>query len=81
MRTGLVLVYGNPQAAGSGIPRTKAQYFRNFGVIPLREAVYRFFVGTISVGFSLIVLFEILVGIVIILNAIANHGWGLIFLS
>ena len=30
---------------------------------------------------SFIVLFEILVGIVIILNAIANHGWGLIFLS
>jgi CIC family chloride channel protein len=51
--TGLVLVYGNPQAAGSGIPRTKAQYYRNFGVIPLREAVYRFFVGTISVGFGM----------------------------
>lgn len=48
--SGLILVYGNPEAAGSGIPRTKAQYFRNFGVIPFREAVYRFIVGTISVG-------------------------------
>ncbi len=51
--TGLILVYGNPQAAGSGIPRTKAQYYRNFGVIPFREAIYRFIVGTISVGFGM----------------------------
>ena len=34
--SGLILTYGNPNAAGSGIPRTKAQYYRNFGVIPLR---------------------------------------------
>lgn len=27
---------------------------------------------------SVIVLFEVLVGVVIILNAVANHGWGLI---
>jgi CIC family chloride channel protein len=51
--TGLILVYGSPNAAGSGIPRTKAQYYRNFGVIPLREAAYRFVVGTISVGFGM----------------------------
>ncbi len=51
--TGLILVYGNPQAAGSGIPRTKAQYYRNFGVIPFREAIYRFIVGTVSVGFGM----------------------------
>lgn len=51
--TGLLLVYGNPEAAGSGIPRTKAQFYRNFGVIPLREAVYRFIVGTLSVGFGM----------------------------
>ena len=51
--SGLILTYGNPNAAGSGIPRTKAQYYRNFGVIPLREAVYRFVVGTISVGFGM----------------------------
>ncbi|MGA1204805.1 MAG: chloride channel protein [Opitutales bacterium] len=51
--TGLLLVYGNPEAAGSGIPRTKAQYFRNFGFIPLREAVFRFVVGTLSVGMGM----------------------------
>ncbi|MEX0326219.1 MAG: chloride channel protein [Puniceicoccaceae bacterium] len=51
--SGLILTYGNPNAAGSGIPRTKAQYYRQFGVIPLREAVYRFIVGTISVGFGM----------------------------
>lgn len=27
---------------------------------------------------SVIVIFEMIVGLVIILNAIANHGWGLI---
>lgn len=27
---------------------------------------------------SIIVIFEMIVGVVIILNAIANHGWGLI---
>ncbi|NDV61132.1 chloride channel protein [Puniceicoccales bacterium CK1056] len=51
--TGLILVYGEPAAGGSGIPRTKAQYYRNFGVIRLREAFYRFIVGTISVGFGM----------------------------
>ncbi|HKJ89500.1 MAG TPA: chloride channel protein, partial [Oceanipulchritudo sp.] len=48
--TGIVLVYVEPSAGGSGIPRTKAQYYRDFGVMRLREAFYRFLVGTISVG-------------------------------
>ncbi len=51
--TGLILVYGNPQAGGSGIPRTKAQYYRNFGVISLKEGIFRFIVGTLSVGFGM----------------------------
>lgn len=51
--TGLILVYGEPTASGSGIPRTKAQYYRNFGVIRLREAFFRFIVGTVSVGFGM----------------------------
>ena len=51
--TGLILVYVEPSAGGSGIPRTKAQYYRDFGVMRLREAFYRFFVGTVSVGFGL----------------------------
>ncbi|MGC9450793.1 MAG: chloride channel protein [Oceanipulchritudo sp.] len=51
--TGLLLVYAEPSAGGSGIPRTKAQYYRDFGVLPLREAFFRFFVGTLSVGFGM----------------------------
>lgn len=51
--TGLILVYGEPSAGGSGIPRTKAQYYRNFGAMRLRESVYRFIVGTLSVGFGM----------------------------
>lgn len=51
--TGLLLVYGEPSAGGSGIPRTKAQYYRNFGAIRLREAFFRFIVGTLSVGFGM----------------------------
>lgn len=51
--TGLVLVYLEPSAAGSGIPQTKSQYYRDFGVIRLREAAYRFVVGTVSVGFGM----------------------------
>jgi CIC family chloride channel protein len=51
--TGLILVYCEPSAAGSGIPQTKAQYYRDFGVMRLREAFFRFFVGTISVGFGM----------------------------
>jgi len=48
--TGLILTYVEPTASGSGIPRTKSQYYRDFGVIRLREGFYRFIVGTISVG-------------------------------
>lgn len=51
--TGIILVYGEPSAGGSGIPRTKAQYYRDFGVMRLRESVYRFVVGTLSVGFGM----------------------------
>jgi CIC family chloride channel protein len=51
--TGLILVYGDPSAGGSGIPRTKAQYYRDFGVMRLRESIYRFVVGTVSVGFGM----------------------------
>lgn len=51
--TGLILVYGEPSAAGSGIPQTKLQYYRDFGVMRLREAVARFFVGSLSVGFGM----------------------------
>ena len=51
--TGLILEYLEPNAAGSGIPRTKSQYYHKFGLMRLREAVYRFIVGVISVGFGM----------------------------
>lgn len=50
LATGIVLTRYAPYAAGSGIPQTKAAYYRDFGVIRLREGVMRFLLGTISVG-------------------------------
>ncbi len=47
---GLILQYFAPRAAGSGIPQTKIAYHNDFGEIPLKEGVWRFIVGTISVG-------------------------------
>lgn len=51
--TGLIVQFLAPTAVGSGIPQTKARYYRDFGVFRLREAVYRFIVGTLSVGFGM----------------------------
>lgn len=51
--SGLIVVYLAPTAAGSGIPQTKARYYQDFGVFQLREALYRFVVGTLSVGFGM----------------------------
>lgn len=48
--TGWILCYLEPSAAGSGIPQTKAQFYRDFGRMRIREAFYRFVAGTISVG-------------------------------
>lgn len=48
--SGLVIKYFAPSAAGSGIPQTKAAYYNNFGVLSLREAMWRFIIGTVSVG-------------------------------
>lgn len=48
--TGWIIYRLEPSAAGSGIPRTKAQYYRDFGRMRLREAIYRFIAGTLSVG-------------------------------
>ncbi len=39
-----------PQAAGSGIPQTKAAYYNEFGNISLRLAVWRFLLGTLYIG-------------------------------
>lgn len=48
--TGILLYRVAPTAAGSGIPQTKARYYRKFGFFQLREAAYRFLLGSISVG-------------------------------
>ncbi|MBN2068199.1 MAG: chloride channel protein [Opitutales bacterium] len=47
---GLIIFKIEPTAAGSGIPQTKARYYQDFGVFKLREALWRFIVGAISVG-------------------------------
>jgi len=51
--TGFFLWKFAPHAAGSGIPQTKARYHRDFGVFKLREATWRFFLGSVSVGFGM----------------------------
>lgn len=39
-----------PQAAGSGIPQVKAAYFLRFGRIRFQTSVWKFIIGTISIG-------------------------------
>ena len=51
--TGVLLARFAPDAAGSGIPQTKLRYHRDFGVFRLAEALWRFVLGTISVGFGM----------------------------
>ncbi len=41
-----------PEAAGSGIPQTKAAYYNKGGKISLRSGVWRFFLGALYVGFG-----------------------------
>ncbi len=48
--TGVLLQKCAPSAVGSGIPQTKFAFYNNFGVIPLKEAAWRFVLGTIYVG-------------------------------
>ncbi len=47
---GFLIRYWAPEAAGSGIPQTKAAYFIKFGRIRFRTAVSKFILGTISIG-------------------------------
>ena len=47
---GFLLKHWAPEAAGSGIPQTKAAYFLKFGRIRLRTAISKFVLGTISIG-------------------------------
>jgi len=48
--TGLILTYIAPNAVGSGIPQVKQAFHNNFGTIRLRDGMWRFLAGTISIG-------------------------------
>ena len=47
---GFLIKYWAPEAAGSGIPQTKAAYYLKFGRIRFRTAISKFLLGTISIG-------------------------------
>lgn len=47
---GFLIKHWAPEAAGSGIPQTKAAYYLKFGRIRFRAAVSKFILGTISIG-------------------------------
>ena len=47
---GLALQFISPSSAGSGIPQTKAAYYNNFGIIPLRDGLWRLLITTLSIG-------------------------------
>jgi CIC family chloride channel protein len=47
---GVVLTYIEPGAGGSGIPQSKAAYWNNAGILSMKEATWRFILGTVSIG-------------------------------
>jgi chloride channel protein, CIC family len=47
---GFILIYVSKEAAGSGIPQAKAAFWRDFGYLPLRVAVAKFFASVITIG-------------------------------
>lgn len=51
--TGILLTKAGPNAAGSGIPQTKVRYYRDFGIFQFREAIWRFLLGTVSIGLGM----------------------------
>lgn len=50
LATGWLLEQHAPSASGSGIPQTKAAFYNKFGIIRLKEAAWRFLLGTLFVG-------------------------------
>ncbi|MEM1443998.1 MAG: chloride channel protein [Verrucomicrobiota bacterium] len=48
--TGILVTRWAPDCVGSGIPQTKASFYNEFGHIPLKTGIWRFFLTTIYVG-------------------------------
>jgi len=46
----LILIFVSRAAAGSGIPQVKVAYWRDFGVMPAKVIVAKFFAGVLSIG-------------------------------
>jgi chloride channel protein, CIC family len=47
---GLILTFVSRDAAGSGIPQAKVAFWRDFGFMPARAVIAKFFAGAISIG-------------------------------
>jgi len=47
---GLILAFISRDAAGSGIPQVKIAFWRDFGFMPARVVIAKFFAGAISIG-------------------------------
>jgi chloride channel protein, CIC family len=47
---GLILTYVSLDAAGSGIPQVKVAFWRDFGFMPIRVVIAKFFAGIIAIG-------------------------------
>lgn len=47
---GIILTKFAPGAVGSGIPQTKSSYYNDFGIMSLKEAFWRFVLGTLFIG-------------------------------
>lgn len=50
LAAGIILAKFAPGAVGSGIPQTKASYYNDFGVMSIKEAFWRFILGTLFIG-------------------------------
>ena len=47
---GLILTFVSRDAAGSGIPQVKVAFWRDFGFMPAKVVIAKFFAGAISIG-------------------------------
>jgi chloride channel protein, CIC family len=47
---GFILTHVSKEAAGSGVPQVKAAFWRDFGYLPFRVVVAKFFGGVITIG-------------------------------